>query len=92
MDFGEGDRFVFFDKIVPDFDFNADADRATLTANIYDYPDAARFSTRGPYTVTPTTSKISTRGRARTVDWTIEASNWWRLGKLRVNYQPDGSR
>lgn len=92
MDFGEGDRFVFFDKIVPDFDFDGDADTATIAANIYNYPDASRFSTRGPYTITPTTAKISTRGRARTVDWTIQASNWWRLGKLRVNYQPDGSR
>lgn len=94
----EGREFVFIDKIIPDFKFGtwAGAKAATLqiTVNVISEMGDTPI-TYGPYTATSTTNEIDTRIRGRQVSFTVQSSDsgsFWRLGKIRVRFAPDGRR
>lgn len=90
IDLGEGDRFLFWDKIIPDFKL---ADGASVSIKVYmrKYPNKTA-RTKGPFNVTNTTEKISSRGRGRQVAVEIISSSKWRMGKPRFDVQPDGNQ
>jgi hypothetical protein len=90
IELGEGDRFTFFDKVIPDFE--RQVGQVSFTFYTRNYPNSADII-KGPYTVSPGTTKLNVRGRGRQVRMRVEsnqAGGDFRLGKVRINVQPDG--
>ncbi len=93
-----GEDFVFVDQILPDFKWGfygqAETAQVYLSINVVDYPgDTPQVF--GPYLMTESTKYISTRLRGRQGSFTIQSSDlgsWWRIGKVRYRYAPDGRR
>jgi hypothetical protein len=106
IDIGDGEHFMFVDKVLPDFLF-AGSDAATPQVNI---SVAARRNAGGPYlttdarTVTDTSSSFNNtlfteqlwmRLRGRQVEIEIRSTTAgvkWRLGALRLSARQDGKR
>lgn len=94
----EGEDFAFIDQIIPDMKWGTYAGSQTaqvqLTFNVIDYPgDTPR--TYGPYAITQSTEYISTRFRGRQMSITAQSDDlgsFWRLGKIRYRWAPDGRR
>lgn len=94
---GNQDAYILFtDKIVPDF---AQADGDTpFDGNIQilltgrKYPNGEEV-VKGPFTVGPTTTKISSRMRAREFKLRIssdEINRPWQMGEISMTLKPDG--
>jgi hypothetical protein len=88
-----GENLYLVDKLVPD---------ATLTSdtNLYvelksrKYPNATEI-TKGPFTITNSTTKVSTRAKGRQMRIKFYSSGTednWTLGDFRVNARIDGER
>jgi len=95
IDIAEGRDFPFFDQIIPDMKwFGDDPSTQQVTFTLYSrrYPGGPE-STIGPYTVTPSTQYISTRGRGRQVAFQVDsttANMSWRFGAPRLRIAPSG--
>jgi hypothetical protein len=81
-------------RIVPDF--ISQQNNVIATLDVRDYPnDASAGSPLGPFTLTPTTSKIDTRARGRAIALTISNTaldTSWKLGTFRLDIQSGGRR
>lgn len=94
----EGEDFSVVDQILPDFRWGTFAGSQTaqvkMTFNLVDFPgDTPR--TYGPYTVTQATQMLSVRMRGRQMSITCtsnDTGSFWRLGRVRYRYAPDGRR
>ncbi len=94
----DGDDIIFSNKFAPDFS-NID-DGLPYNGNLEVTLEARKYPggpvvVRGPYTVTGTTEKISTRIRGR--ELSIRLSNDsldspWRMGNFRMALEVDGKR
>jgi len=95
----EGEDFAFLDQIFPDFIYGtfSSAKNAVvqIAVNAINY-ETDTPTVYGPYTVTQGfPAWISTRIRARQISFTISSNDigsFWRLGKIRYRYSPDGRR
>ncbi len=94
----EGEDFAFVDRIYPDFKFGtfAGPSSAQITIVVFavNFPGDVPTS-YGPFTVTQSTQEISVRIRARQMAFQIlsaDIGSFWRLGKVRYRYAPDGRR
>jgi hypothetical protein len=95
----DGDSILFVNKFVPDFSNLANNAPYVGTLNISlkarKYPGGPVI-TKGPYSVTGTTQKVSTRLRGRELAIQIQSSTSsnvpWRMGQFRMAIEPDGLR
>jgi hypothetical protein len=88
-----GENLMHVDQLIPDF---LDLDG---TVNIKlkgkKYPQGQVYQEKGPYPVTASTAKISTRIRGRQIALRIESTTTgaaWRMGTMRARIQPHGKR
>lgn len=88
-----GDNIIFIDKIIPDTTFNSGS---TIKFELKSkrYPNGTT-TTKGPYSLTSSTNKLSLRSRGRSfkAKYYSDASDTaWRLGTWRANGRADGAR
>jgi hypothetical protein len=89
----EGENLYMVDKVVPDVNMGANSS-LSLYINTRKYPNAAE-TTKGPFTITSTTEKVSVRARGRQMSVKLESTGTeddWSLGDFRVNARSDGLR
>ena len=91
---GDGENIMRISRIVPDFILQQNNVFAQL--EVRDYPnDTAASSPLGPFTLTPTTTKVDTRARGRAIALTISntaVDTSWKLGTFRLDIQAGGRR
>jgi hypothetical protein len=95
----DGQDFVAVDQWQPDFKFETAAGD-TVSAIIqvtFHVIDNMGNTPRdyGPYEMVTTTEKLDVRFRGRQFAFTITSSDvgsWWRLGRCRFRFRPDGRR
>jgi len=105
FDIGDGERFAFVSRIIPDVKFlgsTASSPSVTLTVTPHDYPGAAygvgdsdpvRASTVLP--VERYTEQVFTRIRGRQIAFRVASSDLgvaWQMGAMRLDIRPDGRR
>tara|TARA_X000001388_G_scaffold73794_1_gene65973 strand:- start:44711 stop:46624 length:1914 start_codon:yes stop_codon:yes gene_type:complete len=88
-----GDRLFMIDKVIPDATMTSDT---TLSVELKTrkYPQDTE-TTKGPFTITQTTGKVSTRARGRQVAVKFSSSGTtddWQLGDFRLNTRDDSFR
>lgn len=94
----EAHEMTFVDQIVPDFKygFYGDGTNATISVTLTGYNEPGdALTTYGPYTVTASTPRITTRFRHRYMSITMSGSDlnsWMRLGNVRFRFAPAGRR
>lgn len=94
----EGADLPYVDMIIPDFIYGlrSAAQDASLTITFYgcDYPGGPQ-TPYGPYTVTSSTQFINTRIRNKLLSAQIQsnaASEFWRIGRIRMRFAQSGRR
>ena len=108
IDIGDGDRFSFVNKIIPDITFRnstADSPTATLTLKSRNHPGDTYLQTQDSSVVRSAaatssvveqyTDKVNLRLRGRSIALKIASTNTgvaWRLGSPRIDVKPDGRR
>ena len=99
FDMAEGNEIMFVDKIVPDFTINNQTSGTDGQINLQfttkQYPGSSDTSLKGPFSVTPSTTKISMRARGRQAKIrvaTSTAGTSWRYGTVRLDIGKDGMR
>ena len=88
-----GDNTFLVDKIIPDLTATDETSLA-ITLKTRKYPNAPDI-TKGTFTVTNQTEKVSTRAKARQMTMKIESTgteDQWQLGDFRINTRQDGLR
>ena len=96
FDLGDGEQFMFVDRLIPDIDITA-SDSATTVDYILktrNFPGDS-LTTNSTNSVTSTTQQAYLRARARQAVLRIESSSTdlaWTLGYLRLGLRPDGRR
>lgn len=96
---GNGEDFAFVDQVLPDFTYGifSDANQtATPIITLYsvDYPNGP-VTTYGPYNVDPSVNQLSVRVRGRQMAIMVQSqdqNSFWRLGRVRFRWAPDGRR
>ncbi len=92
VDLAEGEAYVAFNRMIPDFNiFTGNAD---ITLYLTDYPGENAW-TLGPFSVTSSTQYFTTNGRARQVAMSVRSNvvgGNYRYGAIRHNGRPDGRR
>ena len=95
----EGNEIMFVDKIVPDFTINNQTSgtdgQINLQLTTKQYPGSTDTSLKGPFSITPSTTKISMRARGRQAKIrvaTSTAGTSWRYGTVRLDIGKDGMR
>jgi hypothetical protein len=86
-----GDDLMLVDKIVPDANM---AGTLNLTVKSRKYPNDTDV-TKGPFTISPNSTKVSLRARGRQIGFKLESSalgDEWLIGDFRVNARQDGLR
>ena len=99
FDTQDGNTIMFANKFAPDFGNISDNTpySGTLKVSLIarKYPGGA-LTTKGPFDVTGTTQKVSTRLRGREFAIQIQSSTSsdlpWRMGQFRMAIEPDGLR
>ena len=99
FDTADGNTIMFANKFAPDFGNISDNTpySGTLKVSLIarKYPGGAVI-TKGPFDVTGTTQKVSTRLRGREFAIQIQSSTSsnvpWRMGQFRMAIEPDGLR
>jgi hypothetical protein len=90
---GHGDQFYHVNRLIPDFPRLIG--NGTVTLNSHRYPDDNNLQQKGPYTVTPTSDKISVRTRNRQISLRFDQQGLgtdFRMGHWRVDATPHGRR
>ena len=91
MDIGDGNEVMFIDRALPDLTVSGTAHITFKTRK-----DAlSSFSSKGPFDIDSSTTRINPRVRGRQLAIRVESDNVgdnWRLGHTRVDMQPDGER
>ena len=96
IEIADGERLMFMNRIIPDLTFRGSEVGATIDYIIKgaDYPLQTNTAL-STSEVTPSTTQVYVRNRARQVVFRAEsdgAGYGWRLGDLRVDIKPDGRR
>ena len=89
----DGSDLYMIDKVIPDVTMSTDTD-LYLYMNSRKYPNAPE-TTKGPFTITTSTQKISTRAKGRQIALKFQSTGTddaWTLGDFRVNVREDGMR
>jgi hypothetical protein len=89
----EGENLYLVDKIIPDVTMSANTN-LYVELNTRKYPNATEV-TKGPFTITSTTTKLSTRAKGRQISMKVYSSGTqddWSLGDFRVNSRKDSLR
>ncbi len=91
---GDGQLFISMRRFIPDFKILTGD--AQITIQLKDFPsDTSASSPLGPFTITSSTDKVSTRARSRFASLKIanlSTDQNWRYGTFRADIQPDGMR
>lgn len=91
MDIADGNEVMFVDRALPDLTVSG-----TAHITFKSRKDAlSSFTSKGPFDVTSSTSRINPRVRGRQLAIRVESDGVgdnWRLGHTRVDMQPDGER
>jgi hypothetical protein len=91
---GDGENIMRISRIIPDF--ISQQNNIVAQLDVRDYPnDAAASSPLGPFTLTPTTTKVDTRARGRAIALTISntaVNTSWKLGTFRLDIHAGGRR
>lgn len=85
----EGDEYLFVDRLIPDIELTGDIN---FTLKLRPYP-AGTETSKGPYTLTTSTTKQDLRARGRQLAVRFESSSVgdnWRLGDQRLRVRPEG--
>jgi hypothetical protein len=88
-----GENLFMIDKIIPDTTMTTDTS-LSVQIKTRKYPTATEI-TKGAFTVTSTTEKISTRAKGRQMAIRFSSSGTtddWSLGDFRINARKDGMR
>jgi|TARA_R110002020_G_scaffold102221_1_gene240235 hypothetical protein len=88
----DGTNLFMIDKFIPAGTITGSLD---LTVKSKKYPQDASEVSKGPFTISPTTTKVSLRakGRQMKVRFSSDATgDNWELGTFRFNLRPDGQR
>jgi hypothetical protein len=88
----DGTNLFMIDRVVPSGTITGSV---SLTVKSKKYPDASTETSKGPFTIAPTTSKVSLRAKGRQMKMRVSSSatgDNWKLGTFRVNVRPDGLR
>jgi len=89
-----GDNLYLVDKIIPDVTMSA-------TTNLFvelqtkKYPNQTTAVTKGPFTITNTTTKLSTRAKGRQISMKVYSSGTedeWSMGDFRIDSKKDSLR
>ena len=96
VELGEGEYFMYMNRIIPDFTFSGNSSDATANIVIKgsNFP-LENSTTLSTSTVTPTSTQSFVRNRARHAVVRIESNGLgygWRLGDLRFEMRQDGRR
>ena len=96
VELGEGEYFMYMNRIIPDFTFSGNSSDATANIVIKgsNFP-LESSTTLSTSTVTPTSTQSFVRNRARHAVVRIESNGLgygWRLGTLRFEMRQDGRR
>jgi len=86
-----GEALMLIDKIIPDVTMTGDLD---ITIETKKYPNGTA-TTKGPFTISQNSTKVSMRARARQMTMKVESTNTgdsWSFGDFRVNARQDGLR
>jgi|TARA_R110000850_G_scaffold26027_4_gene74858 hypothetical protein len=88
-----GDNLYLVDKIIPDVTMSATTN-LYVELNTKKYPNSTKV-TKGPFTVTSSTTKLSTRAKGRQISMKIYSTGTedeWSLGDFRLNATKDSLR
>ena len=89
----EGETLYMVDQVIPDVTMTSNTS-LSLYMNTRKYPNAAE-TVKGPFTITSTTDKVSTRAKGRQIALKFQSTGTeddWTLGDFRVNSRQDGLR
>jgi hypothetical protein len=92
FDIEDGNKLMFMDKIIPDYDIENGALKFSIKTKLYPNSD---YVEKGPYTIGSNTKKIDIRSRGRQAAIRVSTSDddvSWRWGSIRLAIQPDGDR
>jgi len=81
------------DKVVPDVTMSSNTN-LFLYMNTRKYPNAPE-TIKGPFTITSSTEKVSTRAKGRQIALKFQSTGTtddWTLGDFRINSREDGLR
>ena len=87
----EGTNTFIIDKIIPDGEFTGNT---YLTMKSKHYPASDEVE-KGPFTISSSTTKISTRAKGRQIKvrfYSSDVGSNWKLGTIRYNIRQDGLR
>ncbi len=88
-----GETLYMVDQVIPDVTMTPDTS-LSLYMNTRKFPNATEI-TKGPFTITSSTEKVSTRAKGRQISMKFQSTGTddnWTLGDFRVNSRPDGLR
>ena len=88
-----GENLYLVDKVIPDVTMTSDTS-LSMFINTRKYPNATEV-VKGPFTITSSTEKVSTRAKGRQMSVKLQSSGTlddWSLGTFRVNAREDGLR
>mgnify|MGYP003108425348 FL=1 len=88
-----GNRTFLIDRIVPDATMTSDTN-LFLEFKCRKFPNGSEV-TKGPFTITQSTEKVSTRAKGRQISVKYSStgtSDDWSLGDFRINAKEDSSR
>jgi len=89
----DGENLYLVDKIIPDVTMSSTTN-LFVELNTRKYPNATEV-TKGPFTITSSTTKLSTRAKGRQISMKVYSSGTeddWSLGDFRINSIRDGLR
>ena len=88
-----GNNLYLVDKVIPDVTMTSNT-TLSLFINTRKYPNATEV-TKGPFDITTSTTKVSTRAKGRQMSLKLQSSGTsddWSLGTFRINAREDGLR
>ena len=88
-----GQNLYLVDKVIPDVTMSSDTN-LSLFINTRKYPNATEV-VKGPFAITSSTTKVSTRAKGRQMSMKLQSSGTlddWSLGTFRINAREDGLR
>ena len=89
----DGETLYMVDQVIPDVTMTSSTSLA-LYMNTRKFPNSTEV-TKGPFTITSTTDKVSTRAKGRQISLKFQSTGTqddWTLGDFRVNSRQDGLR
>jgi hypothetical protein len=89
----DGETLYMVDQVIPDVTMSSGTS-LDLYMNTRKYPNATE-TVKGPFTITSSTDKVSTRAKGRQIALKFQSTGTtdeWTLGDFRVNSRQDGLR